>query len=204
MSDLTEKQKAAFAAVNARVGLGPTEYTAKLSENELAALPDTRIMSSNADDSHFPPHYIPVGSIAEMRQIAGFPEEYADTGQTEPDYPNPPSKDEMNLADGTKTNISALLSDDLRDRINRAAEGYVMGNPAKVKDYEALINATLFPGRIAVFTGDILDVPAGTTHVIGGDDPVVLNYEKIIVGDNATIRVETGHDITTQIFVQQK
>lgn len=204
MSDLTEKQKAAFAAVNARVGLGPTEYTAKLSEEELASLSDTRIMSSNADESHFPPHLVPVGSIAEMRKIAGFPEEYEDCGQQEPDYPDPPSKGEMNLVDGSSANISSSLSDDLRDRIRRAAEGYVMGNPAKVKDYEALINATLFPGRIAVFTGDILDVPANTTHVIGGNDPVFLNYEKIIVGDNATIRVETGHDITTQIFVQQK
>jgi hypothetical protein len=139
-----------------------------------------------------------------MRKMSGFPDEYEDSGQEEPDYPDPPSKGEMNLADGYAANISSSLSDDLRDRIRRAAECYVMGNPEKVKDYESLINATLFPGRIAVFTGDILDVPANTTHVIGGKEPVKLNFEKIIVGDNATISVQTGADITTQIFIQQK
>jgi hypothetical protein len=203
-TELTEEQKNAFAAVNARLGLGPTEYTARLSENELSSLPATRIMSSSADESHFPPHYIAVGSIAEMRKIAGFSEEYVDSGQEEPDYPDPPSQDEMHLAEGYSANISSKLSDDLRNRIRRAAEAYVVGNPAKVKGYESLINATLFPGRIAVFTDGILEVPANTTHIIKGPDPVILNYEAIIVGENATISVQSGAEITTQIFIQQQ
>ena len=60
MNNLTKEQKASFAAKNALVGLGPTEYTAQLSEEKLASLPATLVFSSNADESHFPPHYVAI------------------------------------------------------------------------------------------------------------------------------------------------
>lgn len=204
MDNLTEEQRAKFAAKNALLGLGPNEYTVQFSEENIASLPKELVFSSNADESHFLPHYVPVASIAEMRRIAGFAEEYEDKGQQEPDYPAAPSGEELDLANSDSANISGTLGAELRDRIRRAAEAYVAGDPAKVKDYEPLINATMFPGRAAVFTGEVLEVPANTTYVVKGADPVILHFEKIIVGDNGTIRVETSADITTYTFVQQQ
>lgn len=202
MDYLTEEQKASFAATNALVGLGPEEFTEQISERDADAPLTTRIMSGNSDESHYPPHYVAVGSIAELRKIAGFPEEHVDTGQDEPDYPAPLGEKEADLINNSM-DLKSAVDDDLQQRITKAAEAYVMGNPEKVREYESLINATQFPGQVAVFAGDTLDVPADTTHVIGGSDPVVLNYAKIIVGENATISIQTNATISAQVFIQQ-
>ena len=69
--------------------------------------------------------------------------------------------------------------------------------------YVPLINALKFPGRAAVFTGETLTVPDGAVHVIDGDDPVVLNYGRIVVGKNATIRFQTAAYLQCQIFTQE-
>lgn len=211
MDYLTEEQKASFASTNALLGLGPTDLTAepaKAGRRSLVA-EGPSIMSSNADESHFTPHLVEVGSIADLRRIAGFDEQNTFSrggGGDEPYYPPPPSEEELQqvtagrgLADGLKFQPD----DDLQQRIQQAANAYVMGDPEKVAEYEPLINAAMFPGQVAAFVGDTLEIPAGATHVISGSDPVVLNYAQIIVGEGATIVVQTEAMINSQIFVQQ-
>jgi len=204
MDFLSKEQNKCFAETNARFGLGPHEYTAELTPDELAALPLTRIMSSTGD-SHFPRHVIPIGSIEEMRTLVGFTEEFvAPEEGSEPDYPLAPPQDEIErILNAVMTNKKPDICADLMERIYAAAIAYVAGNPARVEAFVPLINATQFPGRAAVFTGDKLDLPPGASHIITGDDPVLLNYGSITVAQGASIKVESRVFINSQLFTQE-
>jgi hypothetical protein len=205
MDYLTDEQRAAFEANNALVGLGPAEFTAPPPQQRGSlAPPSRRLMSHDPEESNFTPHLVEVGSIADLRRIAGFPEEHVGAA-AEPHYPDPPSEQELQLVSGNNLTSQKFQTDDedLQQRIMQAANAYVMGDPSKVKEYEPLINAAMFPGQVAAFAGDTLEIPANTVHVIGGDNPVYLNYGQIIVGEGATISIETYATINTQIFVQE-
>jgi hypothetical protein len=203
MDFLTAKQKATFAAVNARLGLGPEEFTAALSPGALAALPPVRRMSSK-DDSDFPPRIISVGSIEEMRKLVGHDEFVPPQQGSEPDYPVAPPQAEIDrILNALHSNAKSEISPELIAAIDQAAIAYVCGNPDKVAAFVPLINAAKFPGRAAVFTGDKLEVPGGATHMITGDDPVVLNYGQITVAHGATIKIKTSTFISSQVFTQE-
>jgi len=200
MDFLTAEQNARFADVNARLGLGPEEFTAALSPDELAALPAVRRMSSTPD-SDFPLRFVSIGSVEEMRKLVGNDEFVAPTNGSEPDYPSPPSPAEIDrLLNAIRNQQKPQVSPELMASIHQAAIAYVVGNPAKVQAFVPLINALLYPGRVAVFTGDTLDVPRGATHMITGDDPLVLNFGRITVAKDATIKVNSRTFISSQVF----
>lgn len=205
MDYLTDEQRAAFEANNALIGLGPADFTPTPPQQRRGLAPPSRqVMSHDPAESDFTPHLVEVGSIADLRRIAGFPEEHVG-GADEPHYPDPPSAQELQLVNSNSLTSQKFQTDDedLQQRIMQAANAYVMGDPEKVKEYEPLINAAMFPGQLAAFTGDTLEIPANTVRVIGGDNPVFLNFGQIIVGEGATISIETYATINTQIFVQQ-
>jgi hypothetical protein len=205
MDFLTDEQNERFATINARLGLGPTEFTAQLPVGKFVALPSVRTMSSTKH-SDFPVQYIGIGSVEEMRTMVGVANEIviSHTG-SEPDYPVAPSQAEIErILHAIGSGMNPQISPELMERIKQALLVYVVGDPARVTAFVPLINATQFPGRAAVFTGDILEVPAGTTHEITGEDPVVLNYGKIIVGPGASIKVRTATFINSQICLQEQ
>jgi hypothetical protein len=204
MKFLNSEQNARFAEVNARCGLGPEEFTAKLADSELAALPKIRVMSSTGH-SDFPPYILPVGSVAEMRKLVGFTGafELPEVG-SEPDYPPPPTIQEVEeFTRATKGGVKPLISHGFKERIKQAAIAFVVGDPEKVKGYELMINALLYPGRVAVFSGETLDVPSGSEQLLTGDDPIVLNYGKITVASGGAIKVKSRAFINAQLFSQE-
>lgn len=204
--NLSEEQQAAFARTNELLGLGAFESSAMMADQEYDNLPQERVMSSGPD-SHFPAHVVSVGSIAQMREIAGFsPKFNLQKDGAGPPPPKPLSERDANsiLASIKKRDtFKADIPEDIEEMIRQAAETYVMGNPEEVTDYVPLINATLFPGRIAAFTGNKLSIPEGAKHIIRGDDPVVLNFGEIKIAKNATIRVETTFFIQSQITTME-
>jgi hypothetical protein len=204
MNFLSREQNERFAEVNARLGLAPDEFTAELPAGELAALPRTRIMSSTGD-SHFPRHVISVGSGEEMRKLVGLGEKFVPpTAGTEPDYPVAPSREEVDRILGALRNhTKPQIAYELKERIKQAAIAYVVGNPAKVAPFVPLINALLYPVRAAVFTGQRLELPSGASHIITGDDPVILNYGEISVAQGATIKVKSRTFISSQVFTRE-
>jgi hypothetical protein len=201
MNFLSLEQHGAFVQTNELFGLGPQEYTAQLSEEEIHALPQTRSMSSTGN-SDFPRHYISIGSIQEMRKLAGFPEKFAtEQCNCEPPYPEPWERSVVeSLLAGPRSSLKPMVPQHIADQIAVAAVAYVMGDPAKVESHVPLINALIFPARAAVFTGETLIVPDGAVHVIEGDDPVILNYGQIVIGANATIRLRTVSYLKCQLF----
>lgn len=204
MKFLSQEQHGLFIKTNELFGLGPQEYTAQLSDEEIHALPQTRIMASTGK-SDFPPHYISVGSIQEMRKLAGFGETFSpEQSSCEPPYPDPLEQSVVEgLLSGPRSTLKPNIPRHIADTIIAAAAAYVMGDPAKVESLVPVINALMFPARAAVFTGETLTVPDGAVHVIDGDDPVILNYGQIVVGRNATIRLRTASYLRTQLFTQK-
>ena len=202
MDFLSVEQSQNFAVANQQLGLGPAEFSAQLSAAELAALPQTRVMASTGK-SDFPSHVISIGSIQELRALVGnndasFVKPLL--GQ-EPHYPEPLTEAELAGFKGlTANSLKPEVSPELAERITKAAEAYVMGDPAKVESYVEVINALKFPGRAAVFTGDTLEIPAGATHVLKGDDPVLLNYGHINIAPGGSLRIETEFFINTQML----
>jgi hypothetical protein len=60
-----------------------------------------------------------------------------------------------------------------------------------------------YPVSAAVFTGQRLELPTGASHIITGDDPVILNYGEIRVAEGATIRVKSRTFISSQVFARE-
>ena len=204
MKFLSQEQHEMFVKTNELFGLGPQEFTAQLSDEEIQALPQTRMMSSTGK-SDFPRHYISIGSIQEMRKLAGFDESFSPKQcNCEPPYPEPLERSVVeSLLSGPSSSLKLKVPQYIADNIAAARAAHVMGDPAKVESYTPLINALTFPARAAVFTGETLTVPDGAVHVIEGDDPVILNYGQIVVGKNATIRLRTACYLRCQIFTQK-
>jgi hypothetical protein len=204
MKILNSEQNARFAEVNARCGLGPDEFTAKLADSELAALPKTRVMASTGH-SDFPPYILPIGSVEDMRKLVGLAGAFVPPKVgSEPDYPPPPTIEEVeSFLNATQGGVKPLISHGFKERIEKAAIAYVVGDPEKVKGYEPMINSLLYPGRVAVFSGETLDVPSGSDHVLTGDDPVMLNYGKITVAKGGTIKVKSRAFISAQLFSEE-
>jgi hypothetical protein len=203
MDFLSREQNERFAEVNARLGLGPDEFTAELPPGDLAALPPVRMMSSTGD-SHFPRIFVSIGSIEEMRKLLGHGEFVPPTEGTEPVYPVAPPQAEIDqILNAIRNNAKPQVSHELKERIEQAAIAYAVGDPDKVAAFVPLINALLYPGRVAAFTGQKLELPGGASHVIAGDDPVVLNYGQISVAAGATIKVNARTFISSQIFTRE-
>lgn len=210
MDYLTQEQRDSFAATNALLGLGSEDFTAEPVQNDnfLSDNQNVSVMSSDSDESTFTPHYVQVGSIAELRKIAGLPEPTTSGFSAGKDddniyYPPPPSEADLQQLDNQSL-IGGLkfqpADDDLRQRITQAAQAFVMGDPEKVSGYEPLINAAMYPGQVVAFTGDTLKVPDGGTLLITGKDPIVLNFGQIVIGDGAKIVIQTDTMINSQIF----
>ena len=145
MNFLSDTQRAEFAATNARFGLGPEEFTAQLSDVELAKLPETRMMSSTGH-TDFPRHIISIGSIEEMRSMAGYGDTYSDakTGG-EPRLSARNNRSPIPRVLGTvETASKEAIPEEIRKNIHAAMIAYVTGDPARVAGYVSLINATHF------------------------------------------------------------
>ncbi len=198
MDSLNEEQKKAFAATNRRLGLDDFHCTDTGARRRSSD--GTVVFSSDPNESHVEPHIIEVASIAHLNELIGRP---ADSEFD--DYPEPNKEETCQTVrrSKSKANLKESLSDNEKENIRKAAVAYLNGDPKKVEDYEEAINAAMFPGRAAAFTGSDLNVPDGTTHKITGSDPVVLNYGTITVGANAEIKVEVDANITAQKFIQK-
>jgi hypothetical protein len=204
---LSSEQQTAFHAEMNRMGLDPTALN---HEGPLVtgATPGPTILSGDPSVSHVPPTLIQVNSIADLNKMRGTPDEhYTQMGYSDKSIPYPPefSSAKAGLMD-TAEDLCALreqLSPEDHANIRRAAEAYVMGNSEKVKSYESIINATMFPQQMAVFAGESIVVSAANPLVIKGPGPVTLNYASITVEPGGEIVIQTSANITTQTFTQQ-
>lgn len=210
MASLTPAQQGRFLKINERLGI-TADAIARQKELLQAAQSGQRnaqsgkqelVFSSDPIESHVPPIYVSVGSIADAKRLVGvdddsddahvaypqaFPQQYADVFRTAK----------------SKGEVFGKVYPEFFVQLEKAAHAYVMGNSRKVQEYEDAINAVLFPGRIAVFTGDDLIIPQDGIFRIKGPDPIYLNYQSIITGSDAEIWITTKAILNTQNFTAQ-
>ena len=198
MKALSQNQQDSFAATNARLGLGADEFT-------VSALPESGniVFSSDPAESSVAPKFIPTASIAHLKELIGAPAGVDDSNISYPAALKSTGIHGLLTSTADQKDLVQKLSAEDMSTLHQAASAYLMGNAEKVEDYVPTINAAMFPGRVALFAGQSLNVPDGQTLVISGKDPVALNYQTITVGVNAQIRVETNAQITCQIFTQK-
>ena len=202
---LTKEQREAFAKINALLGLGPDEVTYSFSAEHGESQPHNLVFSSDPAESHVPPHFIPVGSIAELRKVAGYDDIHPKLEARKEDevhYPGQIAAHELALLDSQAKSMKPSVSPDLYKRIEKAATAYVMLDPERVREYEPLINATLFPGKVAAFVAANLDVPPGQTITLTGPDGTVFNYGAVTVGAGGSIAVDVHCTFNCQTFTQ--
>lgn len=217
--DLSPEQRSAFEASLARFGLGTdalTHQTARTSELRgfqaaaagmmaAEAAPAPVVFSSDPEQSHVPPTIVQVNDIAQLKQMAGVPDEHYDAGMYTDrtiDYPEPLPEPTAQLLTSAqnKCDLEYNLTDDHFEDVRRAAQAYMQGQSAKVASYEPMINALMFPTQLAVFSGESLVVD--TPVVVSGSAPVSWNYGTItVVEPHGQIIVQTEFNINTQNFI---
>lgn len=199
MQKLTTEQLKNFDNVNKRLGLTDQQVKASFESLVKAQKKKTTHLTFSSDplQSDVEPIFINVGSIQQLKDMVGVP-----NGSNDKDIPYPPplTAHEKEIFKNAKSlvDLRSHMSDAFMHKVLKAAEAYIMGDSAKVEEYVDLINDVRFPGRLAVFTGDNLNIPDNTTYTVSGADPVVWNYQTITVGSGSQILVETQLTSTSQ------
>lgn len=201
---LSEYQQASFRANVARLGLTPDSMV----HEPFTTGPGAAILSSDAKQSKLAPTLIPVRNIAELKTLAGIPDEHYTSGKVSDKaiyYPPPLDEARLSLA-VTAVDLCDLqrqLSAEEHEQVRCASEAYMQGRSDKVKGYEPLINALYFPSQIAAFNTDSIVVTAGNPLILSGPNPVAINAASITVEAGGQIIVETHVSIAAQKFDSQ-
>lgn len=196
MNTLQEHHKKNFTEVNARLGLDSQKHVLKASSNDVFAKKDVIVFGADKANSDIVGKVVPVASIAELKRLSGIPSNVDDAHV---DYPAPMTK----MLKGIESLQAEGISDDLKDEIAKAASSYVLGQPDKVKDYEKVINTTMFPGKALLFAVDNLYIKSGQTVVLGtSGEPEIYNFGTITIEQGGLLSVVGNVQLTCQVFTQ--
>jgi len=180
----------------------PTPSKSYMAFNEKMGLPGThsthdpddcsnQSITYSADPirSDVPPKLIFVDSISKLKELIGA------TGvdkDADVEYPAPFMGNHAATlgAAKSKTDFHQKVSEEDKDNIKIAASAYLRGDHEKVKDYEGIINATMFPKPVALFASskDLVISQQITVHT-SEETPVVWNYESITFKPGGSIEV---------------
>jgi len=197
---LSEEEEAAFARINEKLGLGPDELTFTQADLD-AKGKGPIILSSDPLESTIPPKAVAVASIADFRNKVYFD----DPDDAHVDYPGAPAPKLLSLVKSAKSRreLKEEFTQDDIINLRKAATAYLLGKPEKVKDYEALINAFYFPGKIAVFTAGDITITKDNPLIINSGDPPVLNFKTMTIKPGGYIAVHEDSTINTQQFIKE-
>lgn len=191
MNNLEDYHKENFKEVNARLGLASEEQVLKSSTDDVFGKKDTIVFGADPSSCDIVGKVIPVANIAELKKLSGIP---SDVDTSHIDIPEASPK--------TLTSNEGI-SDSAKEDIAKAASAYILGNPDKVKDYEDVINKTLFPGKAVVFSVENLYVRNGQTVVLGSTgEPEIYNFGSITIEKGGLLSVVGNVQLTCQIFTQ--
>ncbi len=175
-----------------RLGLPPGFHTfgSQLSGAGTLSNKNEIVISSSPGDSDVPVLLMPVASVQELKQRAGVADSADDSHI---DYPPAiPARLQVLLQNAASRGmLLAGLTEADKSLLRKASIAYMMGHSAKVVDYEAIINAALFPGQLAVAVGDVLDVMNADRIVISGSDFMVFNCGKLITASGVEVNVQS-------------
>jgi len=196
-ANLTDEQKNNYIAVNAKFGMSDLESTYNPADHAGKAL----TFSADPVQSDVPPRLISVNSIAEMKNLVGNP---ADRDDSNIEYPEayPAEKNAILETASTKMDLIRQIDEGVKANLIKAARAYVLGNPNKVKGYEPLINAVMFPMYVAYFaaaTPYLIDAPVTVT----GPNPIVWNHPAIVFKSGGAITADVDFTINCTTMLKE-
>ncbi|TKB52741.1 hypothetical protein [Ferrimonas aestuarii] len=203
MDFLTEEQRARFAEINARIGLGPMEFTTvdTFAKMDHSQVPDLMKMSSTGE-SHFTPHKMSVASIEDMRKILVTPNIQNPSQGEEPPVPPAPEPSVINkLMSVDPSVLKAQIPSDMKKDMSEAAIAYALGNATDeqdVQDWVSIINQHMYPGTLTAYSMETLTVPPGKKLVLSGDEPLFINIGKIVLGAGSELIINTQFSVNSQ------
>lgn len=151
--------------IRTRLGLKPGEGTFNPSEYK----GDSIHFSSDPIISDVPPRFIVMHNVDEMKALIGNDNSDDDTNVSYPPA-YPAGHDERLKGAKSKAEITHNISDEVRGNLKSALYAYISGNAEKVKDYKQVINAVMFPIKIAFFV-------AATPTIIDSEIKISINKD---------------------------
>ncbi|HLO76845.1 MAG TPA: hypothetical protein VK196_10375 [Magnetospirillum sp.] len=154
-----------------------------------------------------PGHVRTVNSVAEMKVLGGIPDfHFTEDGLSDNyvDYPPPPPPRAQAALAETSDDICALslsLGAEVCNLISKATTAFLLGNSAKVAEWEPIINAMSFPLKGTVINADTIVVQPGEPLVISGPGPVQVNANTIQVLPGGQIIVQTEVTFNVNNFI---
>ncbi|AFE07212.1 hypothetical protein COCOR_06903 [Corallococcus coralloides DSM 2259] len=166
------------------------------------------LLTSDLKRTAIIPSFLPVRSVAELKQGGGVPDSEIRSGGTQDTLTYPPPWESR--YDKLSPNN---LTPELRKNIRAALRAWMIGDSARVSSYEKIINAVHFPQAVWVFSGDTLCVKAGTSVVIAPStpgsytnaNPYVVNFTEVCIeyGGQIQFQVPTSMNVATMTRLAQ-
>jgi hypothetical protein len=197
---------ARFHAVQARLGLTPAHlsHTGTLQTKDFGG---HLVISTDGKESRIPTIRVPFNSIAELKHLGGIPDEfYTAEGRSDSAiyYPSAPPAPRIAslLATNDVCDLRYLMSDEEHEVLRHAAVAYMMGNSAKVKAFEPMLNLQFGASSLEVVTAQDLVVNANQLVEIKAPDnrALVLNFGSVTVERGGQLRVLCQTQFNTQIM----
>lgn len=184
-----------YKLINKRLSLSENTSTHQPSEVTERSI---TCFSSDPLESDIAPMIISTSSISHLNELIGMPDNCDDIH-----IEYPPSLSELMSSKYLEINdirsfLHSLTSED-KKIIQIASLAYLMGDSQKVKEYEPIINATNFPGKVAYFSSPEELIISGEV-IIKGEDPIIWNYGNITLKENGVIKVQAPMIISASSF----
>ncbi len=208
--DLTSDQLARFTATCQHFGIDPGSVPAQV---DTAKVKDGVLCGHPSGSAEFPVSKIhDVNTIAELNALGGCKDDSYTKGVASDSFVSyPPSAASLGLPSlaacgGDVCKLKDSMTLDQHEAVAKAMNAYLMGNSAKVSDYEEHINAIHFPMQVVSH--------AAQNIVIGPNNPLIINNPSgaptnvvagtITVQRGGYILVKTPLSMNSQIFTVQK
>ena len=176
-----------YAAVNNRMGLSH-DFSSHGPIESQAGVP--LVFSADPLESHVPPKIISVASIAQMNDMLGVPDHFPDEHIEGPEPLEQRVQFHLSNVGSTNELWSKLTESDIKN-VKTAARTYILGNSERVKEYEPLINALMFPAKIAYFAcPDDYIIKGPVVVKKSGSTPIYWCYNNIIIEPGGSITSE--------------
>jgi hypothetical protein len=205
-TSFASEEVARFHAVQARLGLTSTHlsHPGVLQTRDFGG---RLVISTDAAESHIPTIRVPYATIAELKRLGGIPDEfYTQQGRSDSAIYYPPAPPAPRIASLIATqNVCDLrfhMTDEELATLKYAATAYMMGNSAKVKAFESMLDLQYGDSSLEVVTAQDLVVNANQNVEIRSPDDraIVLNFGSVTVERGGQFRVTCQTQFNTQVM----
>lgn len=207
--DLSSEQVAKFQSVCQKFGIDPANVPVLVST---AAVKGGVLCGHPAGSIEFPigkTHV--VDNVQDLNALIGCADKHYASGAVSDDFVSyPPVASTLNLptvasSGANACKLKASMTVAQRETVMQALNAYLMGNSAKVADYEEHINTLYFPVKMATQAAqDIVVYPDNPLVIDSGDgSPTTIIAGTVTVMNGAQIIMKTPLNLQCQVFIQE-